>query len=74
MKLYRIHNPFTLIIFGASGDLAKLKLFPALYSLMEQHRLPEKFHIIGYARSKISNKDFQKEFSDSIKKAHKNID
>lgn len=72
MKLYRIEKPFILIIFGASGDLARLKLFPALYSLMEQHRFPQKFYIIGYARSKMSRKKFQKEFLDSIRAAHKN--
>ncbi|MEK7672561.1 MAG: glucose-6-phosphate dehydrogenase [Patescibacteria group bacterium] len=71
MKKTQINKPFTLVIFGASGDLAKLKLFPALYSLMEQKKLPEKFQIVGYARTKMSNKEFQKEFEESIKSATK---
>ncbi len=41
----------TLIIFGASGDLAKLKLFPAIKELKAQNRLPAEFQIIGFARS-----------------------
>lgn len=68
MKLFRIKNSFVLIIFGASGDLAKLKLFPALYSLIEQNRFPEKFHIVGFARSKKTSQEFKKEFKESIKK------
>ena len=67
MNSYHIEKPFALIIFGASGDLAKLKLFPALYSMAEQKRLPKKYYIVGYARTKIEKENFQKEFSDSIK-------
>jgi glucose-6-phosphate 1-dehydrogenase len=68
MKLLKIDKAFILIIFGASGDLAKLKIFPALYSLMEQKRLPNEFYIIGYARTAINQKEFQKIFSQSIQK------
>lgn len=71
MKLYRIEKPFVLIIFGASGDLAKLKLFPALYSLMSQHRFPKDFYIVGYARSNKAEQEFHKEFEESIKKNYK---
>lgn len=61
------NQPFILTIFGASGDLAKLKLFPALYSLAENGELPEEFYILGYARTSKSDKEFKKEFADSIK-------
>lgn len=67
MEIYKIDKPFILTIFGASGDLAKLKIFPSLYSLMEQKRFPKDFYIIGFARTKKSQKHFQKEFTDSIK-------
>lgn len=67
MKTYRIQKPFALVIFGASGDLAKLKLFPALYSLAEQKRFPENFYIIGYARTRKTNAEFKKEFAESIR-------
>ena len=69
MQIFKINKPFVLTIFGASGDLAKLKLFPALYSLAEQKRLPKEYYIVGYARTKMSDQDFQKIFSDSIKKS-----
>jgi len=66
MPIYRIQKPFILTIFGASGDLARLKLFPALYSLAEQNRLPENFLIIGFSRTKKNNAAFRKEFEASI--------
>ena len=75
MDIYKITDSFIFTIFGASGDLAKIKLFPALYSLAEQKRLPKNFHIIGFARTKKSQKQFQKELEDSIKaKEGKNLD
>ncbi|PIR55373.1 glucose-6-phosphate dehydrogenase [Candidatus Peregrinibacteria bacterium CG10_big_fil_rev_8_21_14_0_10_36_19] len=74
MKLFQIKNSFVLTIFGASGDLAKLKLFPALYSLAEQKRFPKDFYIIGYSRSPLTRKEFQNDFEKSIKKAHPKAD
>lgn len=71
MKIYRIEKPFIFIIFGASGDLAKLKIFPALYSLAEQKRLPKKFHIVGFSRTEKTDQQFQKEFAKSVKENHK---
>jgi len=69
MNIYRIKESFIFTIFGASGDLAKLKLFPALYSLAEQHRLPKDYYIVGFARTSKTEKEFRKEFEDSVKKA-----
>ena len=66
MEIFRIKDPFILTIFGASGDLAKLKIFPALFALAEQKRFPEKFIILGYARTKMTDAAFRKEFSDAI--------
>jgi len=62
-----IKTPFALIIFGASGDLAKLKLFPAIYQLYISNKLPKEFHIVGYARTKMKQKEFQKEFEKAVK-------
>ena len=36
-------SPFTLIIFGASGDLTRRKLIPAVFNLYRQNLLPEEF-------------------------------
>lgn len=51
--------PTTLVIFGATGDLAKSKLFAALNSMFEKSMLPNKFAIIGFARSQLSDLDFR---------------
>lgn len=48
-----------LVIFGASGDLTKRKLIPALYSLQIQDLLPEKFAIIGVSRTAMTHEDFR---------------
>lgn len=66
MKIHK--KPFALTIFGASGDLAKIKIFPALYAMMAEKLFPKEFYIIGYARTKKSQDAFKKEFADSVKK------
>jgi len=43
-------KPTTLVIFGASGDLTKRKLVPALFSLYKKGHLPEQMRIVGFAR------------------------
>lgn len=48
-----------LIIFGASGDLTKRKLIPALFDLYKQNLLPDKFAVLGASRSALSNDDFR---------------
>jgi glucose-6-phosphate 1-dehydrogenase len=44
-----------IVIFGATGDLTKRKLIPALYNLYVKQRLPENFRIIGFARREWSD-------------------
>ena len=46
----RIPEPGILVIFGASGDLTKRKLLPALFHLRQNNLLPKKFAIVGVAR------------------------
>ena len=46
----RSEKPITIVIFGASGDLTKRKLIPALFNSYRKNRLPQKVHIIGFAR------------------------
>jgi glucose-6-phosphate 1-dehydrogenase len=52
-------DPHAIIIFGASGDLAKVKLLPALYELVREKLLPEKFFLLGYARTKMTDEEFR---------------
>ena len=46
----RVPEPAILIIFGASGDLTKRKLLPALFHLYQANLLPQQFAIVGVAR------------------------
>ena len=55
----RLPEPCTVIIFGASGDLTKRKLVPALYSLATERLLPPSFAIVGYARKEVSDEQFR---------------
>ncbi len=61
-------DPCTIVIFGASGDLSKRKLVPALYSLAAQNCLARRFAIIGFARTPMTDQAFQELGIDSIKK------
>ena len=49
----------TIVIAGATGDLTRRKLVPALFSLHCKGRLPERLNIVGYARSEYSDDSFR---------------
>jgi glucose-6-phosphate 1-dehydrogenase len=51
--------PTTLVIFGATGDLARRKLLPALYNLAHEGALPERFNLVGVSRRDQSDDDFR---------------
>ncbi|KAI8322321.1 glucose-6-phosphate 1-dehydrogenase [Martensiomyces pterosporus] len=59
--------PTTIVVFGASGDLAKKKTFPALFHLFEQGLLPKRASIIGYARTHMTHEDFHKRVTSHFK-------
>lgn len=59
-------HPFTMIIFGATGDLAKRKLFPAFYGLYRNGLLGERFAVIGTGRSRKSLTDFRTTVRESV--------
>jgi glucose-6-phosphate 1-dehydrogenase len=56
----------TLTIFGATGDLARRKLLPALYNLAHEGALPERFNLIGVSRRDQSDDDFRAFARDAI--------
>jgi glucose-6-phosphate 1-dehydrogenase len=60
--------PTTLVIFGATGDLAKRKLLPALYNLAHEGALPGRFHLIGVSRKEKENEDFRAECEEAIRR------
>ena len=45
-ELIRVKDPVTLVIFGASGDLSKRKLIPALFQLQKSGYLPDRYAIL----------------------------
>jgi glucose-6-phosphate 1-dehydrogenase len=55
-----------LVIFGASGDLTRRKLIPALYDLFKQKLLPEKIIVLGASRKKLSDEEFRNVSSDFL--------
>jgi glucose-6-phosphate 1-dehydrogenase len=59
-------HPTTLVIFGATGDLAKRKLLPALYNLAHEGSLPERFNLIGVSRRDTPDEDFRREMREAI--------
>ena len=65
--LERMPVPHTVLtIFGATGDLAKRKLLPALYNLAHEGQLPERFALVGVSRGESSDGDFRAVAKESI--------
>lgn len=59
-------QPFDYVVFGATGDLTKRKLVPALYHRFMDGQFDEQSRIIGASRSKLSEADFQKQVRDAL--------
>ncbi len=67
LQLRRRPEPCAVVIFGASGDLTKRKLFPALYALAYRKLLPEQFAVVGVARTPQSSKQFAAAMKSAVK-------
>jgi glucose-6-phosphate 1-dehydrogenase len=61
----RIPEPTAVVIFGASGDLTKRKLLPALFHLEQSNLLPQEFSVIGVARRPLQG-EFEKDMREGI--------
>jgi glucose-6-phosphate 1-dehydrogenase len=59
LRLRRRPEPCIVTIFGASGDLTARKLFPALYALAYRKLLPDRFAVVGSARSEMTDDKFR---------------
>jgi glucose-6-phosphate 1-dehydrogenase len=66
LQLKRKPDPCILVIFGASGDLTKRKLFPALYSLAYRRLLPDQFAIVGVARMELTDEEFRERMKEAV--------
>ncbi len=63
----RAADPCVMVIFGATGDLTKRKLFPALYNLAKDGFLPENFAVIGVGRQELETDDFRHQIIADLK-------
>jgi glucose-6-phosphate 1-dehydrogenase len=55
----RAKDPVTIVIFGASGDLSKRKLIPALYQLERAHYLPDHYAVVGFSRTEMTDQVYR---------------
>src|SRR5260370_41110211 len=60
--------PCVMVIFGATGDLTKRKLLPALCNLAQDDVLPKQFAIVGFAGNDFDTGSFRKMLADEIPK------
>src|SRR5256714_1590635 len=66
MRIERAAPPCALVIFGATGDLTRRKLMPALYRLTQQRLIPAEFAVIGTARQEMSDEEFRAEMRKAL--------
>src|SRR5438309_362548 len=62
-----VDEPFSLVIFGASGDLTRRKLIPALFALYATRTLPEPFTIVAVARTEMTHDDFRRRIREAVR-------
>jgi len=67
LRAPRRPEPCALVVFGASGDLTQRKLFPALYALALRRLLPERFGVVGVARTKQTSEQFVAAMAEAVK-------
>src|SRR5438874_287843 len=60
-------DPCAFVIFGASGDLTKRKLLPALYNLARKQLLPKDFALVGCANQPFNDDDFRRQVRQDLK-------
>jgi glucose-6-phosphate 1-dehydrogenase len=62
------NDPCAIVLFGASGDLTRRKLLPALFDLAWHDCLAPRFRLLGFARTKMKDDDFRKEAEGALAK------
>ncbi len=59
-------DPGVLVIFGASGDLARRKLVPGIYNLARNRLVPARFAVVGFGRSRLSDEEFRERMRQGV--------
>ena len=65
-RIERTADPCVVVIFGASGDLTRRKLLPALYRIAQQRLLPAEFAVLGTSRHDMSDEDFRQKMREAL--------
>ena len=68
LRVRRTPEPLALTIFGASGDLTQRKLMPALYALAYRRLLPDRFGVVGAARTEMTADEFREQMREAVEK------
>jgi glucose-6-phosphate 1-dehydrogenase len=63
-----VPEPCSIVIFGATGDLTRRKLVPALYNLAADGSLPPSINVIGFARREKTDEGFRQELEEAARK------
>jgi glucose-6-phosphate 1-dehydrogenase len=70
-----LHTSSTIVIFGASGDLTRRKLIPALFNLYCKDRLPPRFQVVGFSRKEWSMDEFREKMLSGVQEfSRENLD
>ncbi|NJR74392.1 MAG: glucose-6-phosphate dehydrogenase, partial [Scytonema sp. CRU_2_7] len=67
LQQQRVPEPSIVVFFGASGDLTKRKLIPALYNLAKGDLLSREFAVVGVARSGMTFEAFRQKLTQEIR-------
>jgi len=59
-------DPCTLVIIGASGDLTERKIVPALFNLYCRGEMPDRFRVVGCARTHLDDRRFRDKMRESL--------
>ncbi len=71
VKRMKKQDEIGFVIFGATGDLTRRKLLPALYQLASENRLPEKLKIIGFARRPWTDAELRQVLAEGIEESER---
>jgi glucose-6-phosphate 1-dehydrogenase len=66
MRLEHTADPCVVVIFGATGDLTRRKLLPALYRLSQQRLVPAEFAILGVGRQQLTDEEFRTRMREAL--------
>jgi glucose-6-phosphate 1-dehydrogenase len=74
VRMERTPDPCVMVIFGASGDLTKRKLLPAVYTLYKEHLVSSNFSVVGFSRSNMSDEEFRSRMREAVEEFGGGVD